>query len=130
MNTIKTLTVFEVQGKRFDDIKEAEKYLLLCDLVDAAMEPLGKKKDDTDFYNGHGFVQHDPNLVATTKSIINRIASSVFKTCKNVSFLPRYADDSGVSCLSSAFYRLACINDYGKEYGQIYFAQHPSEVKP
>lgn len=129
MNEIRQFTGFEVQGKRFDDIKEAEKYLLLCDLVDAAMEPLGKKKDDTDFYNGHGFVQHDPKVVAAARATINSIGRSVFKTCAHDNYLPRYADDSEIKCLSHAFFRLMCIAADGKEYGQIYYAEHPWEVK-
>jgi len=115
-------------------------YEKLCERIKQVMSVLRQKPDDCNFLNGGGYIQHTPADVVLVKQGLGLIAAEVFnlswlkKDASNnpeqvnpYSIVYRYISDSRNNCLNSAWFRLMCIDNQYREWGQIYFAQNPTQ---
>jgi len=119
--------------KIFTTKKDCIKYELLIDEVEIMMKPFGKVRNGTSFANGEGYLQHNLKDVVKAKKKIMVLGKKEFsmKPTDKIGFgmMGRYLDDSGKDVLNSAWHRLNCIDDKGREWGQPYFALNPHEGK-
>lgn len=123
-----------IDGSVFNTEAEANAHDALRVEIAAILAPLGPLPDDTDFANGGGYLPHDPADVARAKAALCAIAARTIpwfreheaKDIHPMSFAGRLLDDCGPSLLRSAWDRLACTDDRGREWGQPYYALHPT----
>lgn len=78
---------------------------------DVIEDLLRNRPDDTDYCNGHGFVQQTDAAVSALNDYISAHGG------------PRDASDHPVA--STLYYRHACLDGNGREWGQPYFAINP-----
>jgi len=90
-----------------------------------AMAVLGPKHEEEgcQFANGHGYLWHDPASVEIARKALTEITESRIDGSCNL----RAVCDSGLACLNSAWCRVRSISADGREWGQIYYANNPSE---
>lgn len=92
--------------------------------------------DTVSFMNGEGYVQQELDSVSIVKNRLLDMASEISDIPKDVvarareidplkSIIGRYFDDMN-SILNGAWYRLCCIDENGREWGQPYYVIHPS----
>ena len=120
-------------GITFDTEKECRDHELLFKKVKAIMKPLGPYPKDElcKFANGDGYLQHSPFDVECAKNELVELGSETLHIKKPVSFvfIGRYFYDTGESVLYHAWSRLYSIDGLGREWGQPYYAQNPTEGK-
>lgn len=129
-------------GTRFDDKDKCLKYESQCQRIDAVMNELRPKPEDQDcnFENGGGYLQQSESAVMFAYYALLEVAREVVgsdivaRTIEAGGFLPwsiigRYIDDSGHRSLYAAWHRLMNLDDQWREWGQGYYATHPSEGK-
>ena len=79
----------------------------------------------TSFLNGMGFFKQTPSVVELVKKQLLDLIKKQF-CVEGIMF-----ENIGYYIDNSVFYRswtrLMCIDEKGKEWGQIYFVTHPSE---
>lgn len=116
----------------FNTEKECIKYEEILHEVNSILNNLPKIKDeDCKFTNGEGYIQHNPNIKKDLETDIVRLSNKYFKPkelfVKFNYYLGRVIDDSGMSCLNKLSYKLMCIDDKNREWGQPYFAINPDK---
>lgn len=139
---METIVKFKApDGTEFTNEQECVDYELLIDKVNGIMSLLpGIPKDDNcKFSNGEGYVQH-------YKPDVRKAQLQILEICKkhidhkwiqetiddenvHLSFVHRLVDDAGIRPIGQAWGRFMCIDSQSREWGQIYFAMHPSEGK-
>lgn len=85
--------------------------------------------DTTSFANGGGYIQHDPEKVKQAKENLLVYSNRRFKTNYGFDFIGRVMQDSGLIVMYNLWHRLSCVDKYGREWGQPYYAIHPKEGK-
>ena len=124
-------------GKIFNTIEECNRYEVISKQVDNILETIedsSKFDEGCNFTNGEGFIQHPANTYNILEKELVRLSNIWFKaeddpfTCFNY-YLGRYIDDSNMSCLNKLSYKLMCIDELGREYGQPYFKNNPDKCK-
>jgi len=142
---VRKITQYKTKdGTVFSAKAKADKHEKLCDEINAAMKPLGPlpkdgrhKFTDCDFVGGKGYLSHNPSVVLQVRIGLVKIAGRFhgwFKQHKaedihSHSVAGRYLSDGGPSVLYTAWSRLMCIDDQGREWGQPYFALNPNKGK-
>lgn len=129
---MKKINRFEAEdGSVFNTEKECENYEELCKKVDKIMLmfPVLPKDNSCEFANGGGYIQHERSVVEKAKEEITALGNKLFKISPPASFgwIGRYFDDSGKTCLYSAWGRLSNIDNKFREWGQGYFAINPDK---
>lgn len=101
--------------------------------IETVMQRLPKRPDTCEFENGHGFIQHDPAQVELVKNAIidmwqgdDEVKLGARAHPARFSILARFFDDTD-SPLSKPWWRLCCIDDKSREWGQQYFAANPDK---
>ncbi len=138
---MKAITKFKsIDGKEFKSENECLNYEKLIDKVADIMKPLPTlpKNVDCSFSNGKGFLQHD-------KSILHKVKINLLEEIKNHiehKWIQQTIDDEnahtswvgrliseydGLGPLAKAWNRFMCIDKYGREWGQPYFANNPDK---
>lgn len=118
-------------GKIFSTIEECEKYEQLCSRVEEIMKwlnPLPKDKGCR-FANGGGYIQQEKKIVDKARIEIVDLGNKFFKQPVKWDFyaIGRLFNDSGYSCLYSAWGRLSNIDSNYREWGQGYYAIFPEK---
>lgn len=124
----------------FDNRAAADKYCEQADLVARLMSELLPKPEGCDFSNGHGYIQHDAELLkAVWNGLLDYAAQFLMPhawlaesqdLAADASWVGRLIGEWGHKALGDAWYRMQCIDRRtAKEYGQPYFALHPNEAK-
>lgn len=124
-------------GSRHTNEADAVKRDALIVAVDAIMAPLGERVKDEkcNFANGGGYVRHDPAVVRSVKGALGRLTMKEHsyidpKGCAVEDVHPSWWGrmlDGMSGPLDRAWSRLYCIGDDGREWGQPYYASHPTE---
>lgn len=117
------------------DIRDA----LIRDVA-AAMLPLGAPpKGNSAFNNGQCYVKHSMLAVAAAKEALLELSKPKLGDGWEISVKAKGIDpldvDPGWFCrlldsgdqLSNAWGRMCCIDDKGREWGQMYYRSHPDE---
>lgn len=148
---METITRYRVNdGSEFVDHDKAKAYEALCRQTGGfmALLDLPPEKDDCNFANGGGYLQHDPGAIAKVRESLHQVARGSSKCpgplyrlisgCEggydnmaleaHPSWYVRMLDGS-CRTLGQAFNRLCCIDDKGREWGQMYFVINPREGK-
>lgn len=101
------------------------------------------EKGDYDFSNGHGYVQHNKDVVNSVtydliefaydegycgdEKFLSRVKEFVEQDkFRQNSIIGRYLDGTP---FYKHWYRLMCIDSLGREYGQPFFAINPDEIE-
>lgn len=128
-------------GREFLDMDACIKYEDLCRKVSEIMSELSSIPDlpSCDFANGAGYVQHDAVTAKKARVAILKIVDELmphkwFKSALSdelidSSWVSRLIGEMSERCLQDAWHRFACMTRDYKEYGQPYYAKHPSEAK-
>lgn len=110
---IKRIVRYETEdGSRFESEWQAIDYEALCQKIHVAMRRLGQIRPDP---NGKNYVQHARSTKASVLAVLQQIPGC-----------PRSMDAAqfAAPCWNKAFYTLQCIDDMGREWGQLYFTKH------
>ncbi len=123
-------------GKIFNTIEECIRYEDISKQVNNilnAIENSDKYDEDCQFSNGKGFVQHPRGTKDILEKEIVRLSNEWFNNKEPFTqfsyYLRRCIDDSSMSCLNKLSYKLMCIDELEREYGQPYYCVNPSQVK-
>jgi len=122
-------------GSRFDDPVKCDEYEVQCRLISNAVAPLGVERriDSGEFF------QHTREACMAAKVALVGVFQAIYPTwdlkdCRPEDVHPlgvvgRVISDGNHNALNRAWNRLGCINwELFREYGQPYFANHPSEA--
>lgn len=129
---MKQITQYKADdGKIFTNKSDCLVYDELIKKVNIIMKPFGHLPEDEDcsFANGGGYIKHKKTDVEKAKKLITALGNDTFNIKPKASFgwIGRYFDDSGYSCLYSAWGRLSNIDRNGREWGQGYYAINPDK---
>ncbi len=129
-----------IDNTLFDTKKECLKYEALLKKVNIIMILLSPtpKGDNCSFINGGGFLQHDEMNVKKVKREILKlckgynnhewIQKTIDDETTHPSYVGRLLDGSkNFKPLDRAWSRFMCIDKLYREWGQIYFAEHPDQ---
>lgn len=133
---MKEVTVFEVEGKRFDTQKEAFDYEVLCNRVHQVMSLLKPRTKEVE--EGIGYMSHDFNVLNTAleqfmgicgevfpdyKEVFDRVGKKELSVAKAEMMIDLYPYLYPV--INKAFYRLLCIDfNSGLEFQRPDYAKH------
>lgn len=136
---MKQVIVYETNGKRFDDIKDAEAYENLCERVNDIMSQLAPRTNDV--INGYACNKHNPDTVKkcfrefcevcaeTIPSFANWFKQTAENT-RHISHIGRVLSDydHDFPILNKTYYRFFCIDfEKGFEFEQPYWVTHQDE---
>lgn len=133
---METVTMFKARdGAVFPDFYGAEQHEKKLDAI-GGIQSILKPVPKRNFSNGEGFVQQDyAALLEYKRQILRVMAEKDSKWQEFVdnpekvhrqSIVGRVLSDSD-QLLYGAWYRVMCIDDKCREWGQPYFANHPEE---
>ena len=136
---IKTISVYEVNGKRFDNLGSAIQYEMICEEVESIMSRLKPRTKDVE--DGLDYIQQDKNVLKSCKKDFYELCSQTIPDFANMFIevgkgerhpshiervLSEYEND--YPCLWKAHYRFKCIDEEcGYEFQQSYYATHVKE---
>ena len=130
-----------IDGKEFYSKVECSEYEVLINLVKKVIEPLGSKPEITGcgFENGKGYLQHTREKIEkVTRDLLrlieNEIDHELIKQTienpieKHISWAASLVSGySKFDPVSKGLYRLQCVDEYFREWGQPYFALNPEK---
>lgn len=139
---METITKYKaIDGKEFVNEKDCLDYEDLIKRVNSIMKDLYPlpQNDGCEFSNGKGFIQHDLSTIKKVKlSLLNEIEKYIdhkwVQQTKNdesahPSFVDRLLDDYSIAPLQEAWYRIYCIDNLGREFGQPYYTSNPEKAE-
>lgn len=127
-------------GREFLNEDECMEYETQERFIKSIISVLPEPPDDCGFSNGEGYIQHEPVIVNAVKTQLLREAlrhsdhkwlqESIDKDDIHPSWAARIMGDCVKSnALNRAWYRIQCIDNRYREWGQPYYANHPGEAK-
>lgn len=134
---MKTVTKYQSSdGHLFDDPTQCQRRDVLIATVTAVTSLLNPRpKDGCSFENGGGYILQDLTTVEAVKNSLidlwevdEGVKAKARQHPASHSILVRFFDDAQ-SPLRDGWYRLLCIDTQGQEWGQPYYAAHPSKGK-
>lgn len=137
---MKTITKYQADdGSEWKDEKKALDRDALCEQVNSIMAdwPKEPKDDGCQFTNGHGFIQlsesfimekRDKLLKLIAKHIDHKwVQQALDDPTIHPSWIGRLLDDSDLSPLYRAWCKFDCIDKFCRQWGQPYYASHPTD---
>lgn len=122
-------------GKIFDTAEECIKYEIISKQVNeflSTIEDSEKYDEGCSFSNGKGYIQHPKDTKNKIEQKLIELSNQWFtkwaeeKPFTNFNYvLGRLIDDTNMSCLNKLSYKLMCIDEQGREFGQPYYCSHP-----
>ena len=112
---METITKYRaVDGSEYSDAKACIARDVLCAQLEKIMSALQPRPQEIgcNFTNGEGYIQHDEAVLLLVKSALNGLGIPIT-----------------VWPISKAWYRIQCTDNQSREWGQPYFAFHPTEGK-
>ena len=134
---MKIIIKYQAKDKReFNTEKECLVHESLLSNIQRVMSCLHAPPDDcVKFANGLGYLQNDPADVEEAKNGIidlwqgdDAIKLNARAQPAKFSILGRFFSDSNCP-LQDPWYRLCCIDDQAREWGQPFFANNPDQGK-
>lgn len=135
---MKTITVYEVEGKKFDREEDAQAYEHLCQRVSKVMSVLKPRTKEVE--EGLCYIEHDKKALNTAFTLLMGICGDVIPDWKewfdqvakgerHISHAGRIISESDYPVIREAFSRFYCINfEIGYEFQQPYYATHIDEA--
>lgn len=122
---MKQTIIYEADdGKTFNNKEDCKKYELILHDLDVCMSKLNPSpRQDTDFLNGYGYVQQDLKCVELVKDTL----STLFKETFGLELNPRCEELLKYPAFYKALFKIECIDTDGREWGQPFYAKHPSQ---
>lgn len=136
---MKTIMVYDVEGKRFDDPQEALYYEKLCEKVLKIMSELTPRTRDVE--NGEGYIIHNVEILRRCYKRFCEVCAQTIPSyadwfsqaaegVRHISHIGRILSDHGndYPILWREFYRFNCsCFDSGYEFQQPYYVTHQDE---
>lgn len=140
---VKEITKYQADdGREFKTKEDCLAHELLCDKVAGIVSNLPDKpeNDGCSFANGGGYLQHEKHALVSAKkallSLANEISphkwfvQSIEDDTAHSSWAGRIIDDSEkLAPINKAWYRIMCVDEQFREWGQPYFANNPNKAK-
>lgn len=132
---MKAITLYQaVDGSNWPTEAEALERDALCSHVDAAMALLKPRPKDVAFDNGGSFVQQEAERWLAAKQRIVDLSAAVtgHKVFDNIAedihpqSIAGYILSEVGGPLNAGWYRISCIDDQLREWGQPYFVNNPN----
>jgi hypothetical protein len=135
---MRTTTVYEVEGKRFDREEDAQAYEHLCQRVSRVMSVLKPRTKEVE--EGLCYIEHDKKALNTAFSLLMGICGDVIPDWKewfdqvakgerHISHAGRIISECDYPVIRNAFFRFMCTDFVtGYEFQQPYFAAHTEEA--
>lgn len=123
---MKRINVFETKdGEKFSVEEEALRYeYILDELIDFLSAYI--EIDDINFANGGGYIQHPVGTRDKMNKKLVELSNRWFNSKEPFTvfnyYLGRVIDDGNMKCLNHLSYRVRCIDNDEKEWGQPYYA--------
>ena len=136
---MKTIQKYEANdGSVWDTETECLAHESLCERIRNVMKafPPLPKNDGCSFANGGGYIQlSEPIVTKVREQLLDLIGEKVTHKWvqesrggkKHPSWVHRLLSDCEITPLSKAWYRICCVDDQWREWGQPYYAAHPTE---
>lgn len=128
-----------IDGREFLDMDECIKHEQLIEEVNVVMSVLPTRPASTEFVNGCGYIQHDKNILGETKIKLLKICQRyiqhqwIFQTMEDETIHPNWVymllGEYGITPLTNAWHRFVCIDSKGREWGQPFWVQGPTNKK-
>ncbi|MFA6198843.1 MAG: hypothetical protein WC679_00300 [Bacteroidales bacterium] len=83
--------------------------------------------DNCSFSNGDGYIQQYPRIVELVRTEFDKLATLLGKKEKTSSSY--FFSELYPGRLYSMYYRFECIDELGREFGQIYYRNFPEEAR-
>lgn len=114
-----------IDGKTFSSEEQALEYEDMIKEINDFL--LGFAEcEDIDFMNGNGYIQHPPGTRDKMGKKLVELSNRWFKPDEPfinfTYYLGRIIDDNQMKCLNKLSYRVMCIDNEDKEWGQPYYA--------
>ena len=137
---MKEITKYQAyNGREFSDPDKCAVYENNCRCADFIISQLHPNPDGSDFFNGGGYLQHDPAKVAMVRSELLALAAKetdhkwITKSINDSTVDPSWAGGIISECCTENLYRawirISCIDAASREWGQPYYRQHPEEAQ-
>ena len=135
---MKTITVYEVEGKRFDREEDARVYEHLCQRVSKVMSVLKPRTKEVE--DGLAYIEHDKEAVKIAFAQFMGICADVIpswekwfvqvaKGERHISHAGRIISECDYHVIRNAFFRFMCTDFVtGYEFQQPYFAAHTEKA--
>jgi hypothetical protein len=135
---MKTITVYEAEGKRFDREEDARAYEHLSQRVSKVMSALKPRTEEVE--EGLAYVEHDKEELNIVLSLLMGICGEVIPSYKkwfdqvakgqrHISHAGRIISECDYPVIRNAFFRFMCTDFVtGYEFQQPYFAAHTEEA--
>jgi hypothetical protein len=118
-------------GTMFSDESKCTTYEQQCLQIDDIMKFMGQKPKDNSciFANGGGYIPHNMEKVKAARTTLMELGMAILdiKKAPGEYMIGRHFDDSNNKALYSAWSRLWCCDEQGREWGQSYFAHNPTK---
>lgn len=135
---MKTITVYEVEGKRFDREEDAQAYEHLYQRVRKVMSLLKPRTQEVE--DCLVYLEHGKEELNTALKLLMGICGEVIPSWKewfdqvakgerHISHAGRIISECDYPIIRNEFFRFMCIDfETGYEFQQPYFASHPEEA--
>jgi hypothetical protein len=131
---MKTITQYQAEdGRIFNNKAECLNHDAVLRNIDFVMHRMPKRPQTSEFENGDGYIQHNPQTVELVKNALIDMwqGEENFKLESRAhparySILGRIFSECN-SPLAVPWQRLCCIDDHYREWGQPFFALHPDK---
>lgn len=123
-------------GYEFSTQEKAEKHELLNRIVDDLLSNFPKLPENSNFSNGIGYIQHYKETFLSIRHMILVLAKSngadhkwidqsIDDSTVDASWAGRIIDESCPRPINRAWYRISCVDNQFREWGQIYYKNNP-----
>ena len=131
-------------GRRFDDKEKCQKYDKALDEIKEIMSLLVPREKydiaypDGNFSDGAGYIQQDKKILEEVESRLCYAIERYHKFSEWIDWRPeqglggmlgRYLDGVNSPFYSTAYFRWACIDSMGREWGQPYYVRHEGRLQ-
>lgn len=136
---MKRVTSFESKdGVLFSTEEACRAHENLIRKVAEILATLEPRPDNVEFFNGVGYVQQRPNNVLTVAVQLLQVLKTVFDSIPDeapsiqvlghIEYADAVCGDSGERGLpfKRALNRIKCTDQYGREWGRIYYCKNPA----
>lgn len=124
------ITKFQASdGRQFNTETECQLYEDQVLYLKRIIAFMGESVGDCEFQNGEGYIQHDIEKIKQARKEFTILANHKHGTSYGFGFIGRVLDDSGDDLFYSAWGRLSCVDANGREWGQAFYANNPTEGK-
>lgn len=124
----------------FGSKQECSEYETLCERVKKIMSQLSEPPLDENcqFANGYGYIQHNPVVFRKVRNeLLDEFSTKIDHKWitqsksdgAHPSWVGRLVSDYNIKAYYTAWHRIQCTDKDFREFGQVYYAEHPNEAE-